>query len=76
MRHEELKLYVGPDTACDGCGRKFVAGEIITVAEGGRYVFCRSDMRLGCMREFVFRKLNPPRALTGVRMVYRERFGQ
>lgn len=56
-RYEHLRRYQGAKKKCAHCGRKFGAGEVVSVEGGSRgRVFCYSDGFGGCVSGYNFRK--------------------
>ena len=72
MYYHELPAYTGPLTSCKTCLRVFRPGEVITLADDGKLLFCYSGPESGCLQEHMF-VMKPPRALYGEPMVYRRR---
>ena len=71
MRYDEVPVYDGPHTGCVLCLKKFRPGDVFTLADGGQLAFCYSDRDGGCLYEYMFFKMKPPRALFGNPYVFR-----
>ena len=70
MQYHELQVYVGAKESCDHCGRKFRPGEVLTLADGGKLLFCYSDDDGGCLQNYMFFKMKPMRTLFGEPAVF------